>query len=147
MCHKAVFSVNHELATNKEGYRFVYYFIQNVNILRSYGIIPIIIFDGDRLGNKNSEEHKRNFRREEKERLAKELMIRGESFKAKKVLISSIDITPQMVKKVVDKLRILGIEYMVAPYEADAQLAYLDRIRYIDYIMTEDSDLIAYGGI
>ena len=33
----------------------------------------------------------------------------------------------------------------MAPYEADAQLAYLERIKYVDMVMTEDSDLLAYG--
>ena len=38
-----------------------------------------------------------------------------------------------------------AISFMVAPYEADAQLAYLARQHYIDLIITEDSDLIAHG--
>jgi exonuclease-1 len=33
----------------------------------------------------------------------------------------------------------------VAPYEADAQLAYLDQQNIISTIITEDSDLIVYG--
>lgn len=33
----------------------------------------------------------------------------------------------------------------MAPYEADAQLAYLEKINYVDMVMTEDSDLLAYG--
>ncbi|KAL3920026.1 MAG: hypothetical protein SGILL_003463 [Bacillariaceae sp.] len=39
----------------------------------------------------------------------------------------------------------LAVSFMVAPYEADAQLAYLARQHYIDLIITEDSDLIAHG--
>eukprot|EP00934_Nitzschia_sp_Nitz4_P000807 Nitzschia sp. Nitz4//scaffold43_size134323//75443//77164//NITZ4_003306-RA/size134323-processed-gene-0.54-mRNA-1//-1//CDS//3329551969//807//frame0 len=35
--------------------------------------------------------------------------------------------------------------YMVAPYEADAQLAYLSGRNLIDLVITEDSDLIAHG--
>ncbi len=35
--------------------------------------------------------------------------------------------------------------YIVAPYEADAQLAYLERIGLADGILTEDSDLLVYG--
>lgn len=35
--------------------------------------------------------------------------------------------------------------YIVAPYEADAQLAYLERIGLVDGILTEDSDLLVYG--
>ena len=42
-------------------------------------------------------------------------------------------------------LRQLGIEYYVAPYEADAQLAYLYLTNYVQLVITEDSDLIAFG--
>lgn len=35
--------------------------------------------------------------------------------------------------------------YVVAPYEADAQLAYLERIGIVDGIITEDSDLLVFG--
>ena len=120
--HKAVYSGNLELATNKEGLGFVFYFLHNINLLRKLGIVPIVVFDGDRLGSKNCEEHNRAFRREEKQKLANELMIKGETDKAKKMLISSIDINPEMVKKVTDRLNTLRVEYIVAPYEADAQL-------------------------
>eukprot|EP00914_Ancora_sagittata_P009235 GHVO01017751.1.p1 GENE.GHVO01017751.1~~GHVO01017751.1.p1 ORF type:complete len:373 (-),score=81.31 GHVO01017751.1:345-1463(-) len=34
---------------------------------------------------------------------------------------------------------------MFAPYEADAQMAYLDHTGYVDAVLTEDSDLIAHG--
>jgi len=34
---------------------------------------------------------------------------------------------------------------IVSPYEADAQLAYLSRIGFIDAIITEDSDLVCFG--
>jgi exonuclease-1 len=37
------------------------------------------------------------------------------------------------------------IEVIVAPYEADAELAYLSRSGYVDYVMTIDSDLMPYG--
>ena len=38
-----------------------------------------------------------------------------------------------------------GIEYMVAPYEADAQLTHLSTINYVAAVITEDSDLMVYG--
>lgn len=47
------------------------------------------------------------------------------------------------------KLKSESVEFIVAPYEADAQLAYLSSLEPhqggIAAIITEDSDLIAYG--
>ena len=39
----------------------------------------------------------------------------------------------------------MNIQYVVAPYEADAQLAYLEQKGIIDGILSEDSDLLVYG--
>ncbi|CAG8521581.1 7569_t:CDS:2, partial [Funneliformis caledonium] len=42
-------------------------------------------------------------------------------------------------------LRAENVAYVVAPYEADAQLAYLEKKKYIAAIITEDSDLLVFG--
>lgn len=42
-------------------------------------------------------------------------------------------------------LKLRGVEYLVAPYEADAQMAYLALNGLVDVVITEDSDLLAYG--
>lgn len=42
-------------------------------------------------------------------------------------------------------LKTEGVSYVVAPFEADAQLAYLERIGLVDGILTEDSDLLVFG--
>ncbi len=39
----------------------------------------------------------------------------------------------------------MNIQYIVAPYEADAQLAFLSRNQLCDAVITEDSDLIVFG--
>lgn len=38
-----------------------------------------------------------------------------------------------------------GVDCIVAPYEADAQLAYLNKIGVAQVVITEDSDLILFG--
>lgn len=50
-----------------------------------------------------------------------------------------------MAYELIKVLRAEGIEYVVAPYEADAQLAFLEREGMIDGIITEDSDLLVFG--
>ena len=42
-------------------------------------------------------------------------------------------------------LKAINVRYMVAPYEADALMAYLAKNGMVDAVITEDSDLIAYG--
>lgn len=36
-------------------------------------------------------------------------------------------------------------QFIVAPYEADPQLAYLEKCGHVDAIITEDSDLLVFG--
>ena len=43
------------------------------------------------------------------------------------------------------KLKEENIEFIVAPYEADAQLAYLALNGLVDAVITEDSDLLVFG--
>jgi exonuclease 1 len=54
-------------------------------------------------------------------------------------------VTPEMVFQLIVELKILEIEYLVSPYESDAQLAYLSLTKYVDLIITEDSDALVYG--
>ena len=38
-----------------------------------------------------------------------------------------------------------NVDVIVAPYESDAQLAFLTREKFADAVITEDSDLIVFG--
>lgn len=71
----------------------------------------------------------------------------GQFSDADRKFAESVDITPTIAYhtlKYVQKYY-KKVECIVAPYEADAQLAYLSRIGYIDGVVTEDSDLIVFG--
>ena len=52
-----------------------------------------------------------------------------------------------MVKRLLDKLQLKfpDIQCVIAPYEADSQLAYLNKTEIVDFIITEDSDLLLFG--
>lgn len=43
-------------------------------------------------------------------------------------------------------IKILGLPIIDAPGEADAELAYLQRKKLVDYIISEDNDIIVFGG-
>jgi 5'-3' exonuclease len=51
----------------------------------------------------------------------------------------------QIIDALMETFRSRQISFMVAPYEADSQLAYLSHQGYLDLIITEDSDLVAHG--
>ena len=50
-----------------------------------------------------------------------------------------------MQLETIKELRKCGFSYVVAPYEADPQLAYMARRGVVDVVLTVDSDLIALG--
>lgn len=57
----------------------------------------------------------------------------------------SLEITHEMSHKLVLELQARNIQVIVAPYEADAQLAFLSKNGLIDFVITEDSDTIPFG--
>lgn len=42
-------------------------------------------------------------------------------------------------------LKAENVDYIVAPYEADAQMAFMEREGLVDGIITEDSDMLVFG--
>ena len=50
-----------------------------------------------------------------------------------------------MNEKIVAQCQKWELNCIVAPYEADSQLAYLSRNNLVDAVMTEDSDLFIFG--
>lgn len=65
--------------------------------------------------------------------------------KTEKAAQLAIKVTGEMVERVMKAMRDMGVDVMRAPYEADAQLAYLARKRSVAAVLTEDSDLVAYA--
>jgi hypothetical protein len=91
------------------------------------------------------EEQKRKKQREENKLLFEKYLNNNEIYKAAKLKISSYEISPKFRYFFIQLLNSLNIQYIIAPFEADCELAYLSKINYVDFIITEDSDLIAYG--
>ena len=61
------------------------------------------------------------------------------------MLKSHYPVTEDMVRNLILTLSANDVPYLVAPYEADAQLAYLSKADIIDFVLAEDSDLIVFG--
>ncbi|CAD8115963.1 unnamed protein product [Paramecium primaurelia] len=143
--HKGIFLCAQELSDGRETNEHINYCLKKVEQLKKYNITVVMVFDGAKLPSKKSTEEEREKKRNDNLQKHLEYKQQGEKDKAYVKLVESIDVTPQMASKLLEALRIRNIECIVAPYEADAQLAYLSLTEYVDVIITEDSDLIAYG--
>lgn len=143
--HKGVYSCATELATGKPTHKYVDYAMHRVRLLRHFGIEPYVVFDGGPLPAKKGTESERKQRREENLSRGKALAAQGKHSQARDCFVKCIDVTPQMAYQCIKALRAENVQYVVAPYEADAQLAYLERVGLASAILTEDSDLLVFG--
>jgi exonuclease-1 len=76
---------------------------------------------------------------------AAQCLAEGKKNEARECFQRCIECTPKMALEVIQAMHTLGVDVLVAPYEADAQLAYLNKINVAQIIITEDSDLILFG--
>ena len=119
--------------------------MHRVRMLIHFGVIPYIVFDGDYLPSKAATEVDRAKRREESRRKGFELYHLNKPSQAHLEFQKAVDVTPEMARELIDELKKIGVQYVVAPYEADAQLAYLERQGVIQGMLSEDSDLLVFG--
>lgn len=119
--------------------------MHRVRMLKHFGVTPYLVFDGDFLPSKAHTEASRAKRREDTKKAGLELLKAGKPSQAHLELQKAIDVTPEMARHLIDELKKDGIPYVVAPYEADAQLVYLERCGFISGIISEDSDLLVFG--
>ncbi|KAL2478940.1 5'-3' exonuclease family protein [Forsythia ovata] len=98
---------------------------------------------------KAATEDERHRRRKANRDLAMEKLKAGDANAASEIFQRAVSITPPMAHQLVEILRSENIEFVVAPYEADAQLAYLSTLKVeeggIAAVISEDSDLLAYS--
>lgn len=143
--HKSVYLMTDEIVSNPNSKKYLIYLTRRLDRLLQYNIIPVIVFDGDKLPMKRLEEDERLKHRLEVTQQGRYLLNQGMVKEAQAKMIEGLDINPQMAYEFIQELKKRNIEYYVAPYEADVQLAYLSKKGLVDCVITEDSDLIALG--
>ncbi|KAI8815068.1 PIN domain-like protein [Cladochytrium replicatum] len=125
--------------------KYVGYCMRRVELLRRHNLVPFLVFDGGNLPQKAGTDSSRKETRESN-------LARGRNFhrlsqldKAEECFQRSLEVTPEMAYELIKELRRANVEFVVSPYEADAQLAFLIKNGHIDAVMTEDSDLLVFG--
>jgi exonuclease-1 len=146
--HKALHHCAVEVAIHKNLYKIVRYFEKILKCLLSLNMKVVIVFDGDKLPLKGDTESSRHENRQKNFDIAMHSYHSGRHEEANRLFGQAIDITPAMAYFVKTKLEEIfpsKLEFLVAPYEADSQLAYLSKMDLIDLVITEDSDLLVFG--
>ncbi|KAF8821201.1 XPG N-terminal domain-containing protein [Cardiosporidium cionae] len=159
--HKGCTPCALDMVEGKRTTEFVSYCMNKVDLLLSHNIQPVMVFDGAPMKAKQNENQERKaLRRLALEKTRK--MLQNENFKdaqpskAKRrdyavygistysKIVSSLE-NVKLLNPIAQELRKNEITYFVAPYEADAQLAYLSLNGIVDAVISEDSDTLAYG--
>ncbi|KAM8953802.1 exonuclease 1 [Pelodytes ibericus] len=143
--HKGAFACAEKLAKGEPTDQYVSYCMKFVHMLLLNDVRPILVFDGCTLPSKKDVEKARREKRQVNLQRGKQLLREGKLSEARDCFSRSINITSSMAHDVIKAARAEGIECIVAPYEADSQLTYLNKVGSAQAIITEDSDLLAFG--
>ncbi|GAU18778.1 hypothetical protein TSUD_80670 [Trifolium subterraneum] len=143
--HKGALSCSTDLCKGIPTSRHIEYCMHRVNLLRHYGVKPILVFDGGLLPMKIEQENKRARSRKDNFERAVEHESNGNSSAAYECYQKAVDISPLIARELIQVLKQENVQYIVAPYEADAQMTFLAVSRQVDAVITEDSDLIPFG--
>ncbi|XP_037128153.1 exonuclease 1 isoform X2 [Syngnathus acus] len=143
--HKGAFSCAEKLAKGEPTDQYVRFCMKYVDMLFTFNVKPILVFDGRNLPSKREVEKARRERREVNLQKGRQLLRDGKLSQARDCFTRCVNITPAMAHHVIKAARARGVDCLVAPYEADAQLAYLTKCGLAHAVITEDSDLLAFG--
>ncbi len=116
-----------------------------VGLLRRHGVEPYVVLDGARLPAKAATEKERRDKRARHIASANALLAAGQRERALIEFNGAVNITPEHAYQLIHALRLARVRYVVAPYEADAQIAFLARQGLVDLVIAEDSDMLAFG--
>jgi len=135
--------------------RLATYVARKVAILQDAGLRPIVVFDGKRPELKRKVSADRRARQDSAKARGNALLRDAAAAKtaserraleeaAGAAFAGAISVTFEHTLPVIRRLRELGISYIVAPFEADAQLAALAAGGHVTSIVTEDSDVAVF---
>ena len=109
------------------------------------GIKPIYIFDGQAPELKSETQAKRREVRDEAEQIYKEALKAGDTEKARKFAMRSSKLSPEIIDSSKKLLTLMGIPYIEAKGEGEAQAAYLVAKGDAYAVASQDYDCLLFG--
>ncbi len=130
--YKGTYAIAEELiehfdSPNEKCLSFIGFPVKMLKMMESFQIKVICVFDGRFLELKAETMDKRHETKHNYIEKAREAFTRGDIFEATRYLERGVSVNRWMVDFAVDALKALGFNTLVAPYEADSQIAYLVR--------------------
>ncbi len=109
------------------------------------GIKPIYIFDGKAPELKSETQTKRREVRDEAEKIYKDALAKGDTEKARKYAMRSSKLSPEIIESSKKLLTLMGIPYVDAKGEGEAQAAYLVQNGDAYAVASQDYDCLLFG--
>lgn len=122
-------------------FSYLDYVMEHLDLLLSYGLNPTLVFDGAALPSKSQENLDRDEKREQHLKAALESEAVGDLSGALEYFKNATKVTPHMLLVILNELKRRRTDFLVAPYEADAQLAFLCKLEKFDAIISDDADI------
>ena len=141
--YKGLYASLNNLGTYSDLY--LNYPLKMLSLLKYNNIKIIAVFDGNKLEAKRKKNEERENNIVKNYANAVMLSQEGKKEESEKIFKRTLKIDSKMINTSIEILKKLNIPVIVAPYEADAQLAYLYIQKRIDFALTEDADLIPFG--
>lgn len=108
-------------------------------------INPVFVFDGKASKMKSETLEKRSkIKKLAKELLASKIELPKEE--TIKLLKKSFSITSKQIKEIKEILNLVGIPIIESAHEADSECAFLQKNKLVDYIASDDLDILTFGG-
>ncbi|XP_050296824.1 flap endonuclease 1 isoform X2 [Anthonomus grandis grandis] len=119
-------------------------FYRTIRLLE-HGIKPVYVFDGKPPELKGGELNKRMERRAEAQKSLDKAMEAGDQTEIDKFNKRLVKVTRQHADEAKDLLKLMGVPYIEAPCEAEAQCAAMVKAGKIFATATEDMDSLTFG--
>ncbi|KYO01388.1 putative exonuclease I [Plasmodium gaboni] len=151
MCwiHRGLISCAYDIATDQYNDSYLSFIEKMLVPIFNHNIKVVFVFDGEELPEKKKENMIRKNRREKAKMELKEIISKVKNPRTNEMVlkkcIQAISVSKEIIDSVKDFCKKKNIDYIISPYEADAQLSYLCRMGFISCAISEDSDLLVYG--
>ena len=112
--------------------------------LKKHNIKAIFVFDNLQKCS-NLKKATIDKRKKEKDKMKKKYYSTTDECEKKKYYNSIKSITSNEYSDIKKLIKLYGFSYIIAKEEADSQCAYLSKNKLVDYIVSDDSDLLLFG--